>query len=82
MVGVRIEIMNKYTTAIAVFVILRLACVTHGLWYYHRLPEQVAHHFGASGQPDAWGHKAQFLVVCLGTVGISGTRGRCKSRAS
>lgn len=62
--------MNKRTTAITVFVLLSVACVAHALWYYPRLPEQVAHHFGASGQPDAWGSKAQFLVVYLVTVGV------------
>lgn len=62
--------MNKRTTAIVVFVIISLACVAHALWYYPRLPEQVAHHFGATGEPDAWGHKTQFLVVYLVTVGV------------
>jgi uncharacterized membrane protein len=62
--------MNKRTIAIIVFVIISLACVAHALWYYPRLPEQVAHHFGATGEPDAWGHKTQFLVVYLVTVGV------------
>lgn len=68
--NVRIEEMNRRATAIIVFVLLCLACVAHVLWYYPRLPEQVAHHFGASGRPDAWGHKSQFLVVCLVTAGV------------
>lgn len=62
--------MNKRTAAIGVFVILCSVCVVHALYYYPRLPEQVARHFNASGQPGAKGNKMQFLVVYLATVGI------------
>lgn len=62
--------MSKKATAIAVFVLLSVACIVHALWYYPRLPEQVAIHFGASGKPDAWVDKTQFLVFYLITIGI------------
>ena len=68
--NVRIDKMNKRTTAIAIFALLCVACVAHALWYYPQLPEQVAHHFGATGEPDAWGHKTHFLIVYLVTVGV------------
>lgn len=63
--------MNRRTIAITVFVLLTIACVAHALWYYPRLPEQVAHHFDASGQPDAWGSKLDFLISYLVTIGVT-----------
>jgi len=63
--------MNKRITAIIVFALLCVACVAHALYYYPRLPEQVAHHFGASGQPDALGSKTRFLVVYIVTVVVT-----------
>jgi len=62
--------MNRRTSAITVFVLLCIACLVHALYYYPRLPEQVAHHFGGSGQPDAWGGKMHFLIVYLATVAV------------
>jgi uncharacterized membrane protein len=62
--------MNNRKSAIVVFVLLCVACVVHALYYYPRLPAEVAHHFGASGQPDAWGSKMQFLMVYLVTVAV------------
>ena len=67
---VRIEDMNKRTSAIVVFVFLCIGCLAHALYYYPQLPDQVAHHFGASGQPDAWGSKMNFLIIYLVTVAI------------
>jgi len=60
--------MNNQKTAIGVFVLLYIACVVHALCYYPFLPAQVAHHFGASGQPDAWGSKMQFLIMHVVTI--------------
>ncbi|MBL7076616.1 MAG: DUF1648 domain-containing protein [Kiritimatiellae bacterium] len=62
--------MNSRTFPIALFLLLCVACLAHGLYYYPRLPAEVAHHFGASGQPDAWGSKEHFLVVYLVTVAV------------
>jgi uncharacterized membrane protein len=64
------QALSRRTTAIRVFALLGITCVAHALWYYPRLPEQVAHHFGASGQPDAWGSKTQFLITYLVAVGV------------
>jgi uncharacterized membrane protein len=60
--------MNNQKTAMGVFVLLYIVCVVHALCYYPCLPEQVAQHFGASGQPDAWGSKRQFLIMHLVTI--------------
>ena len=62
--------MNSRTFPIALFLLLCVACLAHGLYYYPRLPAEVAHQFGASGQPDAWGSKEHFLVVYLVTVAV------------
>jgi uncharacterized membrane protein len=60
--------MNNQKTAMGVFVLLCIACVVHALCYYPRLPAQVAQHFGAFGQPDAWGSKMQFLIMHVVTI--------------
>jgi uncharacterized membrane protein len=62
--------MNRKTTAIVLFTILCLACLTHAIYYYPLLPDQVAHHFGPSGKPDAWGSKTNFLIGYLATVAV------------
>lgn len=62
---------NRRTASIAVFLLLCVACVAHAFYYYPRLPAEVAHHFGASGQPNAWGSKMSFLVIYLVTVVIT-----------
>ena len=62
--------MRNKTLAILVFVLLCAVCIVHAFYYYPRLPEQVARHFGPSGQPDAWGSKLEFLIVYLSTVGV------------
>ena len=62
--------MNKRTSAIIVFLLLCVACVAHALYYYPRLPAQIAHHFDTSGQPDVWGSKIQFLIIYLATIAV------------
>lgn len=62
--------MNNRTVALGVFMLLCVACVAHALYYYPRLPAQVARHFGESGQPNAWCSKMQFLVLYVGTVSV------------
>lgn len=62
--------MNSKKPALSVFTLLCAACVWHALSYYHLLPETVAHHFGASGQPDAWGSKTSFLAIYLFVVAL------------
>ena len=63
--------MNKRSSAIAVFVILCVICLAHAFYYYPRLPDQVAHHFGASGRPDAFGSKMHFLILYIVTIAIT-----------
>jgi uncharacterized membrane protein len=45
--------------------------VAHALWYYPQLPDKVASHFGASGQPNAWSTKTFFVAFYLVIIGIS-----------
>jgi hypothetical protein len=60
--------MNHKRLALVVFLLLCAACVGQALYYYPRLPAEVARHFGAAGQPDAWCGKGQFLIFHLGTI--------------
>ncbi len=53
-----------------VFLVLCVLCVAQALYYYPQLPERVASHFGASGQPDGWSTKQSFLGIYLFTVGL------------
>lgn len=41
-------------------------------YFYPQLPEQVAHHFGVSGHPDAWGSKSLLAVLNIGIVVLLG----------
>ena len=60
--------MNCSRLALAVFLLLCAACVGQALYYFPRLPAEVACHFGAAGQPDAWCGKGEFLSFHLGTI--------------
>ena len=62
--------MNKKSVAVRFFLLLVAGCVGHALYYFPRLPEQVAHHFGMSGEPDAWGSKTVFLGLYLFSVAL------------
>lgn len=62
------------------FLALLMACFTHAAYYYPQLPDVVASHFGASGQPDAWSHKTALVriyvvvtVLCGVLFGIIGS---------
>jgi uncharacterized membrane protein len=48
-----------------VFILLLMLCIAHAVYYYPLLPDRVASHFGASGQPDAWSGKASFVKLYL-----------------
>lgn len=54
----------------AVFLILCIACVVQALYHYPHLPDEVARHFDATGQPDAWGAKKDVLNFQLKTIGF------------
>lgn len=60
--------MNQPRLALVVFLLLCAACVGQALYYFPRLPAEVACHFGAAGQPDAWCGKGQFLSCHLGMI--------------
>ena len=49
--------------SLLVFIILLLLCIGHAAYYYPLLPDRVASHFGASGQPDAWSSKESFVKI-------------------
>lgn len=57
--------------AIVVFLLLSATCIVHGLYYYPRLPDVVASHFGAGGRPDAWSGKGTFIAVYLVSVSMN-----------
>ena len=50
------------------FIVLLVLCVGQSLYYYPLLPDRVASHFGASGQPDAWADKEILVKIYLGVV--------------
>lgn len=54
--------------SLLVFIILLALCLAHAVYYYPHLPDRVASHFGASGQPDAWSGKETFMKIYLGVV--------------
>jgi uncharacterized membrane protein len=58
--------------ALAVFLLLCAACVTHALCYYPHLPAQVPTNFNIEGKPHGWTPKTQFLIVYLLVVAGAG----------
>lgn len=53
---------NNHPFAVALFSLLSALFVGHAIYHYFILPEQVATHFGFSGQPDGWGPKTVFFL--------------------
>ena len=49
--------------SLLVFIVLLLLCLGQAAYYYPLLPDRVASHFGASGQPDAWSSKESFVKI-------------------
>lgn len=54
--------------SLLVFIILLALCIAHAVYYYPLLPDRVASHFGASGQPDAWSGKETFVKIYIAVV--------------
>lgn len=51
--------------------VLTLAGVAgHLIYYYPRLPDTVASHFGASGRPDGWSSKETYSVIIIAIAGV------------
>ncbi len=53
--------MQRSKLFLLIFVCLCLLCLLQAWYYYPRLPERVASHFGPTGLPDAWMSKSSFL---------------------
>lgn len=57
--------MKIHGISLILFTLLLLLCLGHAAYYYPLLPDRVASHFGASGQPDAWSGKESFMKIYL-----------------
>lgn len=62
--------MTMRILSLAVFLMLCVLSVAQTVWYYPQLPDNVAHHFGLSGQPDAWSTKTYFVTLDLVATGV------------
>ena len=51
-------------------VLMFAAAAGHLAYYYPRLPDTVASHFGASGQPNDWSSKGTYTIVILAITGV------------
>ena len=58
--------MNRAATV--VFATVVLLAVAQAAWQHGRLPVNVATHFNALGQPDAWGPRGTLTAWHLGTM--------------
>jgi uncharacterized membrane protein len=65
----RSPVTNK-TTATCAFVLVFTATVVYSLHCRSVLPDEVASHFGASGQPDGWSSRNGFLAMQLVTSSL------------
>lgn len=67
--------MNRVLVHAVVWFALWLVAVADLAAYYPRLPEQVASHFNAAGEPDGWSERSVFLsswIITLGLMGLFG----------
>ncbi len=53
-----------------IFIATLLLCLGQAAHYYPQLPDRVASHFNAAGQPDAWATKDFFMKVYLSAAGL------------
>ena len=51
-------------------VLMFAAAAAHLAYYYPRLPDTVASHFGHGGQPDDWSSKRTYTTVILAITGV------------
>ncbi len=49
----------------AILGLLSVLAVVQNLFYWNYLPEQVAIHFGANGQPDSWLDKDRATMLMM-----------------
>ena len=59
--------MDSLKTARFIFYSVLLLLLIQTIYYYPKLPEQMASHFNASGQPDDWTGKQSFFLIMWGT---------------
>jgi len=57
-------------TPFGVFLAVVLASLAHTVYFYPQLPERMASHFNASGQPDGWSTPAAFVFFDLGVTAL------------
>ncbi len=55
--------MNSNRLALATLIGLLVVAYGQALYFYPRLPDTIAHHFGLSGRADAWGSKTAFVLI-------------------
>ncbi len=54
-----------------VYVLMLVAGLFQWVFYYPRLPEKMASHFGFNGMPNGWMPRDAFFVVMLIVVGLT-----------
>jgi uncharacterized membrane protein len=59
-------------TSRIIYVIVILLCILQAFYYYPRLPNRVASHFGASGLADSWSDKETFMKIYISIVVLIG----------
>ncbi len=55
--------METDSPALRIFVVLAALFALQMAYYYPQLPDTVASHFGAGGQPDGWSSKPVFFTI-------------------
>ena len=65
--------MSRRTVSWVIFVGLIVATLGCLAYYYPRLPDTVASHFGGSGKPDGWTGKQAFAALQVGMIGFMAT---------
>jgi uncharacterized membrane protein len=60
--------MNSIRTAVSIFIGLILCNLAQAGYYWPRLPERVASHFGGSGAPNGWSSRTFFVALYAGIV--------------
>ena len=55
--------MNLERTPVTVLLLLAAVAAVQMIHYYPQLPDTLAVHFGASGEPDGWSGKTEFVVL-------------------
>lgn len=64
--------MVKKGLSVSAFRATAALCLGHALYYYPRLPDRVASHFGASGAPNGWMGKGVFVGFYVGLIALLG----------